>query len=179
MRGGAECAMSLNQPFQQVFVKSEPDSAEGSTASLLSLHSPVLQKNSPNQFILRKQVEENIEQQLPINGKVYKAWQSKNQLLPSVYFAVDFRQIKTEPPDDLVNQFPVENQTIEDLDNLNEIELKKRQIIENETTVYRCQECEEVFQKFHEYKFHKTQHSIEKRTCKICHLLCQGITKVY
>lgn len=70
MRGGAECAMSLNQPFQQVFVKSEPGSAQGSTTSLLSVHSPVLQKDSPKQFILRNRVEENIEQQFPNNGNV-------------------------------------------------------------------------------------------------------------
>lgn len=37
-------------------------------------------------------------------------------------------------------------------------------ILENNSTVYRCQICNEVFKVFAEYRSHKKQHFIEKRT---------------
>lgn len=36
-------------------------------------------------------------------------------------------------------------------------------ILENNTTAYKCQICENIFQKFFEYKDHKRNHFIEKR----------------
>ncbi|KAJ8932197.1 hypothetical protein NQ314_014849 [Rhamnusium bicolor] len=35
--------------------------------------------------------------------------------------------------------------------------------LENNTTAYKCQMCEEIFTKFPDYKAHKKQHFIEKR----------------
>lgn len=92
--------------------------------------------------------------------------------------------IKSEPPDCHTlqnhNKKDCERENVVDEHSTGEdsIESKRREIVENETTVYKCQDCDEVFQKFADYKFHRAQHSIERRTCKICHLLCQGITKV-
>ncbi|ENN76601.1 hypothetical protein D910_05775 [Dendroctonus ponderosae] len=87
----------------------------------------------------------------------------------------EIAELKSEPADEFIEEETQEELCSEDQD---DIEYQKRLIIENETTVYRCQDCNEVFQKFHQYKFHRAQHSIERRTCKICHLLCQGVTKL-
>lgn len=83
--------------------------------------------------------------------------------------------IKSEPLDFFNYNQEIEYEITEPSE---EIALKKKQIIENETTVYRCQECDEIFQKYPQFRLHRTQHSIEKRTCKICNVLFQGIAKV-
>lgn len=41
-------------------------------------------------------------------------------------------------------------------------------ILENNTTAYKCQICEDIFQKFLEYKDHKRKHFIEKRRSVYC-----------
>lgn len=88
--------------------------------------------------------------------------------------------VKEEP---LHECFIYNNETLNKYDdiklkNCNDIEFKKRQIIENETTVYRCHECINTFQKFSDFKLHKAEHSIKKRTCTICNLLCRGVTRL-
>ncbi|XP_066254819.1 zinc finger protein 431-like [Euwallacea similis] len=152
---------SSPSPFERELVKNELCSAQGSPTSLLSVHSTILQRDSPQQFLLRNQfMQRIIDKQLVQNLSE---------------FYDDIANIKTEPPD---SDFLALTSTKQDNTKINEIEWQKRQIVENETTVYRCQQCSEIFQKFSDYKFHRTQHSIEKRTCKICHHLCQGVTKL-
>ncbi|CAH1993701.1 unnamed protein product [Acanthoscelides obtectus] len=45
-------------------------------------------------------------------------------------------------------------------------------------TSYKCQICNEIFLKFPEYRIHKKNHSIEKRRCHICNIVCQNISKL-
>lgn len=51
-------------PFQQVLIKNEPSSLQGSTSSLLSVHSITVQKDSPKQFLMKNQISYNIDDHL-------------------------------------------------------------------------------------------------------------------
>lgn len=51
-------------PFQQVLIKNEPSSLQGSTSSLVSVHSITLQKDSPKQFLMKNQIPYDIDDHL-------------------------------------------------------------------------------------------------------------------
>lgn len=172
--------VNIPPTFNQVFIKRDPDTntTPNSTSSLLSINSPVLQKNSPKSFIIREAIERSIEENFVVNHLAIsiKTEPIEDSNTIDVDTVVKYQTLITEQTKSsiLKNDWPNPNEAnIED-----EIQEKKRQIVENETTVYRCQQCGMVFQKFLEYKLHKTEHSIEKRTCKICHILFQGTVKL-
>lgn len=56
--------------------------------------------------------------------------------------------------------------------------LVKSENLDNETTHYKCGICSKDFKIFGDYRVHRKQHFVEKRTCKVCQIVCQSISKL-
>lgn len=93
----------------------------------------------------------------------------ESKIEPSNECIVDIEKllIKPEPESDLEDTYELSPSDIEkEFDKFNKEDEKVnsgKTLLENNTTVYKCQLCEKVFKVFVEYRTHKKNHFIEKR----------------
>ncbi|XP_057665852.1 zinc finger protein draculin-like [Diorhabda carinulata] len=96
----------------------------------------------------------------------------KTEIKSELYGDIDIKQYNLDVSDNIVDIHEENlNISFEELNALND----DFTIIENETTVYKCQICGDIFIKYQEYRLHKKNHYIEKRRCHICHKVQQSL----